>query len=119
MNMLIPLRTDKVIGRLLKVSMAAVDRKQPSLALTVFVAGIGPPDGAARRRRPDKRCSNLAEYYRRRQVQPLVRPYSLCDAPLPRLDLRQRLGQSVLRDFGVVSRLRPQPVSVGQAEEPA
>jgi hypothetical protein len=44
MNMLIPLRTDKVIGRLLKVSMAAVDRKQPSLALTVFLAGIGPPN---------------------------------------------------------------------------
>jgi hypothetical protein len=29
MNMLLPLRTDKVIGRLLKVSMAVVDRKQP------------------------------------------------------------------------------------------
>jgi hypothetical protein len=44
MNMLIPLRTDKVIGRLLKVSKAVVDRKQPQLALTVFVAGIGPPN---------------------------------------------------------------------------
>ena len=44
MNMLIPLRSDTVIGRFLKVSMAAVDRKQPSLALTVFSAGIGPPN---------------------------------------------------------------------------
>jgi hypothetical protein len=41
-TMLIPFRTDKVIGRLLKVPMTAVGRKQPSLALTVFVAGIGP-----------------------------------------------------------------------------
>jgi hypothetical protein len=51
MKMLIPLRTVQAIGRLLNVSMAAVDRKQPSLALTVFVAGIGLPNEANRTRR--------------------------------------------------------------------
>ena len=37
----------------------------------------------------------------------------------PRLDLRNCLGESYLGNFGVMGRLRSQPITVGQAKEPA
>jgi len=44
----------------------------------------------------------------------------LCCSARPRLDLRQRIGpQGLFHHFRVVGRLGPQPVAVGQAEEPA
>ena len=37
----------------------------------------------------------------------------------PRLDLRNRFGERILRDFRVLGGLRPQPIAVGQAKKTA